>query len=119
LLRNYERERDLLLQKAGPMGYSSGTSYVDADCIKGTPKDDFIETVKQLQEFEIKIANEKAVISSLQEDIKALENKIECISDLEAKVKEKRFVVGKSIKQIALEEKYSYAYIRRLVRREK
>ena len=117
LLKNYIQERDRIIESSAPSGYGHGTSYVDADRIRGTAQVDFLDVADKIQVLKEKIEFEQKVISSITKDIEKLTVNTNNLSDTTSRIFEKRYVQGKSLKQIAEEENYSYEYIRTLFTR--
>lgn len=113
ILNNANRVKERLLQMYAPKGYSTGTSYIDADNIRSTNNQmDLCELVAQIHQCDSMIFLQEERIKKLQKDIDEIYQMIRSMNGLNKKVHYLRLVEGKSLKEIADELGYSYGYIR-------
>lgn len=124
-LKNCIREKEKELQKikddairySAPMGYPSGTSYEDYDCIHGSKKRIDVEVLmRDIERLETLIQIDKHILKQLEEE-KDLERKISEIESIDDKIAFLR-KLGLTVEEIAstiwMSERQIYRHLRKM-----
>ena len=124
-LKNCIREKEKELQKikedairySAPMGYPSGTSYEDYDCIHGSKKRVDVEVLmRDIERLETLIQIDKHILKQLEEE-KDLERKISEIENTDDKIAFLR-KLGLTVEEIAstiwMSERQIYRHLRKM-----
>ena len=124
-LKNCIREKEKELQKikedairySAPMGYPSGTSYEDYDCIHGSKKRVDIETLmRDIERLETLVELDKHILRELEKekDIEKKVNEIESIDDKIAFLRKLGLTVEEIASTIWMSERQIYRHLRRM-----
>ena len=128
-LKNCIREKEKELQKikedaikySAPMGYPSGTSYEDYDCIHGSKKKiDIHKLAEDIQRLETLIEIDKHILKQLEKE-KDIEKKVNEIEGMEQKLAYLRklgLTVEEASECFYISTRQSYRYLRRIRERE-
>ena len=124
-LKDCIREKEKELQKikedairySAPMGYPSGTSYEDYDCIHGSKrKIDIYKLAEDIQRLETLIELDKHILRELEKakDIEKKVNEIESIDDKIAFLRKLGLTVEEVASTIWMSERQIYRHLRRM-----
>ena len=124
-LKNCIREKEKELQKikedairySAPMGYPSGTSYEDYDCIHGSKKRVDIETLmRDIERLETLVELDKHILRELEKakDIEKKVNEIESVDDKIAFLRKLGLTVEEIASTIWMSERQIYRHLRRM-----
>ena len=124
-LKNCIRENEKELQKikedairySAPMGYPSGTSYEDYDCIHGSKKRVDIETLmRDIERLETLVELDKHILRELEKakDIEKKVNEIESVDDKIAFLRKLGLTVEEIASTIWMSERQIYRHLRRM-----
>jgi hypothetical protein len=128
-LRSCIREKEKELQKikddairySSPMGYPSGTSYEDYDCIHGSKKRvDVCKLAEDIQRLETLIEIDKHILKQLEKE-KDIEKKVNEIESMEEKLVYLRklgLTVEEASEVLYISTRQAYRYLRRVRERE-
>ena len=128
-LKNCIREKEKELQKikedairySAPMGYPSGTSYEDYDCIHGSKKKvDIYKLAEDIQRLETLIEIDRHILRELERE-KDFEKKINEIESMEEKLVYLRklgLTVEEASECLYISTRQAYRYLRRIRERE-
>ena len=124
-LKEHIKEKEKELQKikedairySAPMGYPSGTSYEDYDCIHGSKKRVDVEVLmRNIERLETLIQIDKHILKQLEEE-KDLERKISEIESIDDKIAYLR-KLGLTVEEIAstiwMSERQIYRHLRKM-----
>ena len=122
-----EKEKELreiketAIRYSAPMGYPSGTSYEDYDCIHGSKrKIDIYKLVEDIQRLETLIEIDKHILKQLEKE-KDIEKKINEIESMEEKLVYLRklgLTVEEASECLYISTRQAYRYLRRVRERE-
>ena len=124
-LKEHIKEKEKELQKikddairySAPMGYPSGTSYEDYDCIHGSKKRVDVEVLmRDIERLETLIQIDKHILKQLEEE-KDLERKIsesESIDDKIAYLRKLGLTVEEIASTIWMSERQIYRHLRKM-----
>ena len=122
-----EKEKELreikesAIRYSAPMGYPSGTSYEDYDCIHGSKKRvDIHKLAEDIQRLETLIELDKHILREL-EKAKDIEKKISEIESMEEKLVYLRklgLTVEEASEVLYISTRQAYRYLRRVRERE-
>ena len=124
-LKDCIREKEKELQKikedairySAPMGYPSGTSYEDYDCIHGTKrKTDIYKLAEDIEKLEILIEIDKHILKQLEKekDIEKKVNEIESVDDKIVFLRKLGLTVEEIASTIWMSERQIYRHLRRM-----
>ena len=122
-----EKEKELreikekAIRYSAPMGYPSGTSYEDYDCIHGSKKRVDIETlVRDIEHLETLIEIDKSILKELEKnkDIEEKLNEIEDIDDKIAFLKRLGYTNEEIAEAIWMSTRQVYRHLRKIRERE-
>ena len=124
-LKDCIREKEKELQKikedairySAPMGYPSGTSYEDYDCIHGSKrKIDIYKLAEDIEKLEILIEIDKHILKQLEKekDIEKKVNEIESVDDKIAFLRKLGLTVEEIASTIWMSERQIYRHLRRM-----
>ena len=128
-LKEHIKEKEKELQKikedairySAPMGYPSGTSYEDYDCIHGSKKRVDVETLmRDIERLEALIEIDKHILKQLEKE-KDIEKKINEIESMEEKLVYLRklgLTVEEASECLYISTRQAYRYLRRIRERE-
>ena len=104
--------------KQGPKGYSSGTSYVDADCIHGGTAEMHEEDYKKLLDESEKLKHmiflQEEILKGLYETKKGIDEKLNDLTGIDYDVAYLKLVEGKTLHEIASELHISEIYAKKI-----
>lgn len=110
--------KEFLLNQGAPQGYKEATSYVDADCIRGSRKelhpDMFQKLIDEAQRIENMIFLEENILDGLYKTRKAVLGKLKGLTGIDYQVAYLREVEGCNLIQIASKLEKSYDYIKEI-----
>ena len=118
-----EKEKELreiketAIRYSAPMGYPSGTSYEDYDCIHGSKrKIDIYKLAEDIQRLETLIELDKHILRELEKakDIEKKVNEIESIDDKIAFLRKLGLTVEEVASTIWMSERQIYRHLRRM-----
>ena len=118
-----EKEKELreiketAIRYSAPMGYPSGTSYEDYDCIHGSKKRVDIETLmRDIERLETLVELDKHILRELEKekDIEKKVNEIESIDDKIAFLRKLGLTVEEIASTIWMSERQIYRHLRRM-----
>ena len=118
-----EKEKELreiketAIRYSAPMGYPSGTSYEDYDCIHGSKKRVDIETLmRDIERLETLVELDKHILRELEKakDIEKKLNEIESIDDKIAFLRKLGLTVEEIASTIWMSERQIYRHLRRM-----
>ena len=118
-----EKEKELreiketAIRYSAPMGYPSGTSYEDYDCIHGSKrKIDIYKLAEDIQRLETLIELDKHILRELEKakDIEKKVNEIESIDDKIAFLRKLGLTVEEIASTIWMSERQIYRHLRRM-----
>ena len=118
-----EKEKELreiketAIRYSAPMGYPSGTSYEDYDCIHGSKKRVDIETLmRDIERLETLVELDKHILRELEKakDIEKKVNEIESIDDKIAFLRKLGLTVEEVASTIWMSERQIYRHLRRM-----
>ena len=118
-----EKEKELreiketAIRYSAPMGYPSGTSYEDYDCIHGTKrKIDIYKLAEDIQRLETLIELDKHILRELEKakDIEKKVNEIESIDDKIVFLRKLGLTVEEIASTIWMSERQIYRHLRRM-----
>ena len=122
-----EKEKELreiketAIRYSAPMGYPSGTSYEDYDCIHGTKrKTDIYKLAEDIEKLEILIEIDKHILKQLEKE-KDIEKKVNEIESMEEKLVYLRklgLTVEEASEVLYISTRQAYRYLRRVRERE-
>ena len=122
-----EKEKELreiketAIRYSAPMGYPSGTSYEDYDCIHGSKKKiDIYKLAEDIQRLEALIEIDKHILRELEKE-KDIEKKINEIESMEEKLVYLRklgLTVEEASECLYISTRQAYRYLRRIRERE-
>jgi hypothetical protein len=122
-----EKEKELreikeaAIRYSAPMGYPSGTSYEDYDCIHGSKKRVDVEVLmRDIERLETLIDIDKHILKQLEEE-KDIEKKINEIESMEEKLVYLRklgLTVEEASECLYISTRQAYRYLRRVRERE-
>lgn len=105
-----------LIKNNCPSGYSSGTSYVDADCIHGSREELHPDMLQNLidegERYRSMIFLQEEILNGLKETKNKTDNILKNLKGIEYRITYLQYVEGYSYQQIASELGYTYQYIR-------
>ena len=124
-LKNCIREKEKELQKikedaikySAPMGYPSGTSYEDYDCIHGSKKRVDVEVLmRDIERLETLIDIDKHILRELEKekDIEKKVNEIESTDDKIAFLRKLGLTVEEIASTIWMSERQIYRHLRKI-----
>ena len=128
-LKEHIKEKEKELQKikedairySAPMGYPSGTSYEDYDCIHGSKKRVDVETLmRDIERLETLLEIDKHILRELEKE-KDIEKKINEIESMEEKLVYLRklgLTVEEASEVLYISTRQAYRYLRRIRERE-
>ena len=128
-LKEHIKEKEKELQKikedairySAPMGYPSGTSYEDYDCIHGTKKKVDIERLLQdIDRLKVFIEINESILKNLEKN-KNVEEKLSEIESMEEKLVYLRklgLTVEEASEVLYISTRQAYRYLRRVRERE-
>jgi DNA-directed RNA polymerase specialized sigma subunit len=107
-----------LLKQGRPAGYREATSYIDADCIKGSrPElhaDSLQKLIDEMSKLESMIFLQEEILKGLYNTKKEIDSKLKKLEGLEYKVYYMNEVEGKTLREVAATLGYSEEHIRRV-----
>ena len=118
-----EKEKELreiketAIRYSAPMGYPSGTSYEDYDCIHGTKrKTDIYKLAEDIEKLEILIEIDKHILKQLEKekDIEKKVNEIESVDDTIVFLRKLGLTVEEIASTIWMSERQIYRHLRRM-----
>ena len=118
-----EKEKELreiketAIRYSAPMGYPSGTSYEDYDCIHGSKKRVDIETLmRDIERLETLIEIDRHILRELEKekDIEKKVNEIENIDDKIAFLRKLGLTVEEIASTIWMSERQIYRHLRKM-----
>ena len=118
-----EKEKELreiketAIRYSAPMGYPSGTSYEDYDCIHGSKrKIDIYKLAEEIERLEVLIDIDKHILRELEKakDIEKKVNEIESIDDKIAFLRKLGLTVEEIASTIWMSERQIYRHLRRM-----
>ena len=118
-----EKEKELreiketAIRYSAPMGYPSGTSYEDYDCIHGSKrKIDIYKLAEEIERLEVLIDIDKHILRELEKakDIEKKVNEIESIDDKIAFLRKLGLTVEEVASTIWMSERQIYRHLRRM-----
>ena len=122
-----EKEKELreikekAIRYSAPMGYPSGTSYEDYDCIHGSKrKIDIHKLAEDIQRLETLIEIDKHILKQLEKE-KDIEKKVNEIESMEQKLVYLRklgLTVEEASEVLYISTRQAYRYLRRIRERE-
>ena len=122
-----EKEKELreikesAIRYSAPMGYPSGTSYEDYDCIHGSKKKiDIYKLAEDIQRLEALIEIDKHILRELEKE-KDIEKKVNEIESMEEKLVYLRklgLTVEEASECLYISTRQAYRYLRRVRERE-
>lgn len=106
------------LLKQGPKGYSSGTSYLDADCVHGSKKEMGLEDIKKLMEeserLESMIYLQNGILEGYYKIKKMVDEKLKNLKGLDYEVAYLKLVEGYTLHEIASKLHISEIYAKKI-----
>lgn len=121
--RSYREIEMFLLGQGMPAGYPEGTSYLDADTIKGGRKELHSDVLQQLvdemRKLESMIFLQDSILDNLYAAKKNYLEKLKGLTGIDYKLVYKRDLEKKSLQQIADELGYSLDRVKQLSARNK
>ena len=109
--------KEKAIRYSAPMGYPSGTSYEDYDCIHGSKrKIDIYKLAEDIQRLETLIELDKHILRELEKakDIEKKVNEIESIDDKIAFLRKLGLTVEEVASTIWMSERQIYRHLRRM-----
>lgn len=109
--------KEKAIRYSAPMGYPSGTSYEDYDCIHGTKrKIDIYKLAEDIQRLETLIELDKHILRELEKakDIEKKVNEIESIDDKIVFLRKLGLTVEEIASTIWMSERQIYRHLRRM-----
>lgn len=107
-----------LRDQGAPKGYSKGTSYLDADCIRSTRAELRPDLLQKLIEEAERLNNmiyiQRGILDRLIKTKDSIDDKLKNLQGLEHKIVYLKYVEGYDLQQIASCTGFSYQYIRRI-----
>jgi len=101
IIRVAEREKTHFADMFCPSGYSSGSSYVDADTIHGSKtKVELTFVYEEISRLDNLIYLEKEIIKQTEDEIREIEIALEDIGGMELKVKQMQIIQGNRLKKL-------------------
>ena len=128
-LKEHIKEKEKELQKikedairySAPMGYPSGTSYEDYDCIHGSKKRVDVEVLmRDIERLETLIEIDKHILRELEKE-KDIEKKVNEIESMEEKLiylRKLGLTVEEASEVLYISTRQAYRYLRRVRERE-
>ena len=122
-----EKEKELreiketAIRYSAPMGYPSGTSYEDYDCIHGSKKRVDIEILmRDIERLEMLIEIDKHILRELEKekDIEKKVNEIESMEDKIVFLRKLGLTVEEASEALYISTRQAYRYLRRVRERE-
>ena len=122
-----EKEKELreiketAIRYSAPMGYPSGTSYEDYDCIHGSKKRVDIETLmRDIERLETLVELDKHILRELEKakDIEKKVNEIESMEEKLVYLRKLGLTVEESSEVLYISTRQAYRYLRRVRERE-
>ena len=122
-----EKEKELreikedAIRYSAPMGYTSGTSYEDYDCIHGSIKKiDIYKLAEDIQRLETLIELDKHILRELErsQDIEKKVNEIENTGDKIAFLRKLGLTVEEIASTIWMSERLIYRHLRKMIEME-
>ena len=109
--------KEKAIRYSAPMGYPSGTSYEDYDCIHGTKrKIDIYKLAEDIQRLETLIELDKHILRELEKakDLEKKVNEIESIDDKIAFLRKLGLTVEEIASTIWMSERQIYRHLRKM-----
>ena len=109
--------KEKAIRYSAPMGYPSGTSYEDYDCIHGTKrKIDIYKLAEDIQRLETLIELDKHILRELEKakDIEKKVNEIESVDDKIAFLRKLGLTVEEIASTIWMSERQIYRHLRKM-----
>ena len=122
-----EKEKELreiketAIRYSAPMGYPSGTSYEDYDCIHGSKrKIDIYKLAEEIERLEVLIDIDKHILRELEKekDIEKKVNEIESMEDKIVFLRKLGLTVEEASEALYISTRQAYRYLRRVRERE-
>lgn len=104
--------------KQGPKGYSSCTSYVDADCIHGSKSElhaeDYEKLIDESEKLKHMINIQDSILKGLYQTKDKIDKKLKGLEGIEYEVAYLKLVEGKTLHAIASELNISEIYAKKI-----
>ena len=124
-IREKEKElreiKDRAIRYSAPMGYPSGTSYEDYDCIHGSKrKIDIYKLAEEIERLEVLIDIDKHILRELErsQDIEKKVNEIESMEQKLIYLRKLGLTVEEASECLYISTRQAYRYLRRIRERE-
>lgn len=116
--QSYRQIEMFLLKQGRPAGYREATSYIDADCIRGSREElhaeDYQKLINEMQQLDSMRFLQEEILKNLYKTKDEIDNKLINLQGLEYKVEYLKYVKGYSLQQIADELNYSIDRIKQI-----
>jgi DNA-directed RNA polymerase specialized sigma subunit len=107
-----------LLKQGRPAGYREATSYLDADCIRGSRAElhaeDYQKLIEEMEQLDNMIYLQEEILKNLYKTKDEIDHKLINLQGLEYKVYYMKTVKGMTLREIAATLQYSEEHIRRI-----